>query len=59
MKDKSIKKGLASYDKVIGEHKEKIIEEKEKENPNVELINYWEKEVKSFEKNRKKLIEKM
>ncbi|MBI4116498.1 hypothetical protein HY449_02020 [Candidatus Pacearchaeota archaeon] len=56
MKNKSMKKGLASYDKAIEEHKNKIIEEKKKENPNVELINYWEKEIKSFENNRKKLM---
>ncbi len=56
MKNKSMKQGLARYDKAIEEHKNKIIEEKKKENPNVELINYWEKEIKSFENNRKKLM---
>lgn len=53
-----MKKGFASYDKVIEEHKNKIFEEKKKENPNIELINYWEKEIKSFENNRKKLMGK-
>ncbi|MFH1325619.1 MAG: hypothetical protein ABIH49_02510 [archaeon] len=59
MKNKSIKKGLESYGKVIREHKEKISEEKKKENPNSEMIEYWEKEVKKFTENRDKLMKKI
>ena len=56
MKRKSALKGIASYDKVIEEHKEKIMEEKRKPSPNMEVVKYWEKEIKNFIKNRKKLI---
>jgi hypothetical protein len=58
MKKKSIEKGLESYDKIIEEHEEKIKKEEEKESPRFELINYWEKEVKGFKKNREKLLRK-
>jgi hypothetical protein len=58
MKKKSIEKGLESYDKIIEEHEEKIKKEKEKESPRFELINYWEKETRSFKKNREKLLKK-
>ncbi len=58
MKKKSIEKGLESYDKTIEEHKEKIKKEEEKEFPRFELINYWEREIRSFKKNREKLLKK-
>ena len=48
MKRKSALKGIASYDKVIEEHKEKIMEEKRKPSPNMEVVKYWEKEIKKF-----------
>ena len=36
MKNKSMKKGLANYDKIIEEHKSKIIEEKRKK---IQMLN--------------------
>jgi len=56
MRKKSLKKAIASYDKIIREHEEKIKKEKFRNSPNFELVDYWEKEIKSLKENRKKLL---
>lgn len=46
---KKLKKGVESLEKRIAEHKEK---QKTAKSP--ELYRYWEKEIKKFEKEKKK-----
>ncbi|MEK6760940.1 MAG: hypothetical protein AABX93_03385 [Nanoarchaeota archaeon] len=59
MNKKSILKGLASYDKLIKEHEEKILMEAKKENPKIEVLDYWKKEIEGFKNNRKRLADKL
>ena len=56
MRDKSIRKAIVSYDRLIREHLNKIKKEKTKKEKNPERIDYWEKEIKTFKENRRKLI---
>jgi len=46
---KKLKKAIESFDKRISEHKEK-----QKTAKSSELFGYWEKEIKKFEKEKKK-----
>jgi len=59
MRKKSIMKALKSYDKLIKEHRKKIEMEKKKQNPNIEVIDYWEKEIRGLENNRIKLSQNL
>ena len=52
---KTVRRAIDSYEKIIKIHREKIETEKMKELPSVKLIEYWEKEIKGFENNEKKL----
>jgi len=49
MSKKKYKKAIESLDKRILEHKEK-----QKTTKNIELFGYWEKEIRKFEKEKKK-----
>ncbi|MFH1664402.1 MAG: hypothetical protein ABH986_06410 [archaeon] len=49
MSKKKYIKAIESFDKRILEHKEK-----QKTTKNTELFGYWEKEIKKFEKEKKK-----
>ncbi len=49
MSKRKLKKAIESFDKRISEHKEK-----QKTSKNPELFSYWEKEIKKFEKEKKK-----
>ncbi|MEK6842810.1 MAG: hypothetical protein AABX84_03255 [Nanoarchaeota archaeon] len=59
MNKKTIRKAIASYEKIIRIHKEKINREEMKELPNLNLIEYWKKEIQSLENNEKKLKSKI
>ncbi|MBI2043497.1 hypothetical protein HYT25_03860 [Candidatus Pacearchaeota archaeon] len=59
MNKKSIKAGLSSYDKQIKIHESKIKKEKEKEDPNLNLLDYWKKEIETLKENRKKLSKRL
>ena len=56
---KTVRRAIDSYEKIIKIHREKIETEKMKELPSVKLIEYWEKEIKGFENNEKKLKSKI
>ena len=56
---KTVRRAIDSYEKIIKIHREKIEAEKMKELPSVKLIEYWEKEIKGFENNEKKLKSKI
>lgn len=48
---KRIERSIESFDRLIKEHKRKILENGDKEDY---LKSYWEEEIKSFEKQREK-----
>ena len=48
MGKKKYKKQIQSFKRVIDEHLEKIRFEQLKNNPDIKLIFYWEKEIEKF-----------
>ena len=53
MVKKKYLKQISSFKELIAEHLNKIEMEKSKNNPNLKLIKYWEKEIEKF---RRELI---
>ncbi len=48
MGNKKYLKQISSFNKLIEEHRSKIAAEKTKNNPDLRLLNYWEKEIDKF-----------
>ena len=48
---KKLEKGIKSLEEQNGIHKDKIETEKKRQNPNEELIDYWEKERRKFRRD--------
>ncbi len=59
MSKKKYRKGKASLLDRIKEHEIKIEEERQTPQPNIKLIDYWEKEIRKFEKNIAKKEKRM
>ena len=61
-RNKDNRKRLASYLVRVREHEAKIAHEKNKANPDIKLIEYWEKEIKAhqvrIERLRRRLPQK-
>ena len=53
------KAAISLLESRIAEHKEKIRVELEKEFPDADLINHWEKEIKAFEQGIKQALKRL
>lgn len=51
MSKRRLRRRIASLERMINEHKEKIAGERSKASSNERLIAYWEKEIKAFQGN--------
>lgn len=58
-KNKKIRGQILGHEKIIAVHLEKIQEELKKPIPNLNLINHWNTEIKTFQENIQKLLRKL
>ncbi len=54
MSKRRLRRRIASLERRIEEHKDKIIKEQSKANPNQRLIAYWQREIEAFQENIKR-----
>jgi peptidoglycan hydrolase CwlO-like protein len=59
MGNKKYLKQISSFKKLIEEHRNKITTEEAKNNPDLRLLNYWEKEIDKFKKELTKSEKRM